>query len=1755
MTVPAGAVQGLPANFDYGSLERALNTTEGQNLPESVKARMRDAIARSRSQPQPMQAAMPDDTNVAGIAPVGPPTPDTSWEAQHPMGVERFKQNLRETVEAVNLPVPALLQVAHDVTMGLVPEPVVDSAAGYSQYNIDFWNNTFKPLVKFTAIVGEARAITSALSFVGKIPAVSRVLESIPLRMQHIGAGAIVGAGIDALRPEMPKDPDLIDITGVAGKKLSEATGMSQRTGTAIAGGVFGGVAGEIFMGVAAGIQKGRSMYLAGKLSADQLQTMREALQSSGVAIEDNANRYKLAQTFVKNLRKIAMPSESSGIVADRLAREQYIMTELIGSANSASTRVAQEGAEATSTQDLSKLVSVGNPGISMESAAGSKIVKIAYRDANGKPMGLLTLSQTAPDKADVFTVFVDPSVRRQGIATKLYDYADAMFPGGVRSGQSGLSGEGKAFVAARTGQAPALPMQAEADAATEAESQRILKSFGKGTPGHTVQKKNGFDMLVARDQSGNPTGALQLDAATGGPRKVIDVFVSPSARRQGVATGLYDYAEKNLGGIVSGQSGLTPQGQAFTQARAAQVRPPRATEDDARLIAGVFRTNPGGISIVRGVSSVDALDLARTKLGIKLDQRVLIKGVEQDADGVYHGVYDVVLSRPSYRYPEASTLGRLNDKVTRSLKALAQTTAKDIKAPRTTEAYILSDGTPVRGGLSTADLESKLHLQKPIVAGQQRPDLALKVAAQHVKMDLVADRELVIDLPARLSQEQFNALGRSVDAIKMNRVTLRAIDGTERLLETPIGAQVQDAVAELVKPQSVGSVLSDNMVNQYRKTGVFKGQAVVLPDGTAGEIVSKRGALKGQGARYQIRDSLTGVEHVVSEGQLTLLPTTLTSELQPSSLFTQYLTEPERIGLAKLRFAVSQGWAEEITKVRDLKDFGNTRGYTVNSLRGGKFELAKVNDGGAEPLMFANMKSAVEFLRKDNSALPNLTSERVANLLGENLNIGWIGGGGHTPNVGELMPINWKHLESAVERLLPDRGVGLVELVTKPSKALFDAIDKRYDIQFGKVFENVQSSLVGKQNFEYLWWQGKGGRLPDGVLPLKKIGQLAEKDANWELITDWRETPKGTPEADVLFKTMRPGEQKAAIALGKWYDAAYTHFGVDAPFVENYMPHMREMAEKGNGTDISTLWKLIGGDPLHPPKGMDWVADHVRDGLMDIYEKDARKVALSYLRGAGHSRFMREPTEQAAELMKLVYTKNKQLGLIMANYMDAIRGTEFPEQRAALGETFRRVLENLPVDGKSVATAAAADKLVDVLTGAVYSSTMGFRPALALRNASSALVMAWPLYGGNGRFVEAITRAMTREGLQEAIQARAISVGQGARFSQPEVEAALRDLLPEKLMRMNEVGMTLYESADQFTRSVTYHAAKMRAEDAIVRFVKDVEGASPKAVEAAKRRLITDSRMFLHSPDVVDDFLRRAGQNPNLAAQFAGKQASDVTNFLYGRGMQARWMRSVGGRLFGQFGTWPMWYLDYLNRMATRIGQNGYAGEAMRLLARHALVNAAIVGAGKEVLDVDLSRWASYGSLFYSGGPGLTALAGASTLMRGLGEVTSGNEDPLSQSRVTEGMQTIWNTMPTYVPFYFGARDVIKLAEADDNVQKLAAVLGTRPTRDYTTEQRMDMLLGRNRKPFSSSSAEVEDVLNARAMQKPTVDVRGLGAQLGLKGEYFGIPEAMVQGTGQPASSRTSMQQSAPAGQFPTTTPASIKQGTPGESQPIKRY
>lgn len=113
MTIPGDLVQKLGPNFDYGALERALATTEGQALPENVKTHMRAAIQAGRSQRQ-VNPLMPSDATREATRGPGDITKVPGQIANaYLAGVKKD----------LTLGMAAPTQFFHDLTVGLVDAP------------------------------------------------------------------------------------------------------------------------------------------------------------------------------------------------------------------------------------------------------------------------------------------------------------------------------------------------------------------------------------------------------------------------------------------------------------------------------------------------------------------------------------------------------------------------------------------------------------------------------------------------------------------------------------------------------------------------------------------------------------------------------------------------------------------------------------------------------------------------------------------------------------------------------------------------------------------------------------------------------------------------------------------------------------------------------------------------------------------------------------------------------------------------------------------------------------------------------------------------------------------------------------------------------------------------------------------------------------------------------------------------------------------------------------------------------------------------------------------------------------------------------------------------------------------------------------------------------------------------------------------------------------------------------------------------
>jgi hypothetical protein len=1724
---------------DYERLKAILAGPAAASLPASLRARM---TADVQAHDQAMLTQRPDDTSAqppppaAVQTPPGAPivaTPSDVTQVTSPVSAAQHYQRGQQVAsqqtsadELMSAMPKAAFQFAHDITLGLSPSPYSDDPTLKGSHF-----QALEPVTKIasglTAMLVEGAGLMKGLSYAGRVPIVARGLEFLPSRLKEIGIGALVNGGLDALRADgvarnedgSVSEQSWMDPSAKIAKPLIEM-GVPERAALALGGGAVGAIMAPIMIGITSGFMQGRAK-IARVLTPEIQQQIRESLAKAGVDITGTTDKYEAAKVFIKNFRKISLSGDMSSVMADQLSREQYLSNEIAQGIQDLHPPVPHNEAVIAAAN---KVPDWQSPVAVLKNGKEVPLLDHSYGRTHPSGNALMDMNQDFPvQAADINQIkHPDGTVLYDRMKTEDIQVDGRLMAGIFRNNPGGVN----------------VVTDVRSPEALQVAQERLGLNLHTAIIPRPPELPNVSDIKVLSHSVFDPG---PFDPSFDGPNTL-------------------GYKTRDVHRIVMD----TPKGQVSVTAE--RVTP---TTIEVNWIDGDNGPNAFGPKTAK-------------KIGVKLlgefpgatkiqGERVSGATVASDISSAYEKgqlpdnlrmaeyelpptTHDILIARPNYQYPsvdEKGAISTVGKKINDRMSIMAKEAATSVTAPRTTEAFILANGEPIRGGLNTTAMVDKMNLQKPMVAGKERPDLALREAGKFVRLDMPEPNKLLIELPRTMTQEQFNAVGRAVDAVKFDEVTIRGVDGTEKVLATPIGGLIQDNIAQMVKPKSVGSSITPKMVSQFQRTGVFEGQAAVLPDGTAATILNKQGA-----AGYKVRESMTGQTMVIHPKNLTILPTSLTSELQPSNLFTSALPDAERNALAKLRYSIQQGWADPITKYRDFESFANTRGYMSNSLRGGKVELSKINEGGAEPIKFDNLKAATEWVRKDSGPMAELANDQVVNLLGPDRNLGFIGGGGAPPRFNETIPIDWKRMETTMSTLPTDRGVGFFEELRKPMMPLLRDLDERFGTQMHKTMLNYQSQQIAKQNFENLWFKGANGKLPNDVVPLQQIIKSAGPNADRELIFDWREADAGGKVE--LEKQMTPQELKAGKDLAHWFDNMYPAIGVDAPFVENYMPRYREWLQKG-GTDFNTFLQSAGIDPLKPPKGVDFISDHIRNGLLDAYEKDPFKVAVQYLRMGSDNRYLSQVKNEAREMVRMIGSKNTGIAMPLANMLQAMGGYEFAEQRAMLNETFQSFLDKFPGQGSNKDKQNLADKMVNFFSGAVYSSTMGFRPSLALRNAKDVMVMAYPLYNGP-RFYEALGRALTVSGKEEAMAARAIG-SHGGMLTETVEEFASQ--LPPLLRNITDASTKLYEDADVFTRAATFHAAKAKAEDALETFSQKMQGVTdPKRIALLKANLLRDSKVYIHGSTIEDEFLRRAGISPDAAAQFAGKTASDMTNFLYGRGMQARWMRSTAGRFLGQFGSWSMWYLDYLSRMTNAVASGPNRLDALAMLGRHALVNAAIVATGKEVLNVDLSRWASYGALFYSGGPGWTIATGASTLWRGLGEQSSFGEDPLAKTRVTEGSKVIWNTLPSFVPFMFAGKDVMAMSKSYDGTELLAATLGTKPTQAYIRQRRLDILLGGSPPPFQSTSAALAGQLNSSVVdtgQQP-VDIRTVGQGAVASAGGMQIPSRAQQTPGQGTpTQRPAMPNLVPA---PTTVPRSIQyrqsgrsNGFPGETKPPEGY
>lgn len=441
--------------------------------------------------------------------------------------------------------------------------------------------------------------------------------------------------------------------------------------------------------------------------------------------------------------------------------------------------------------------------------------------------------------------------------------------------------------------------------------------------------------------------------------------------------------------------------------------------------------------------------------------------------------------------------------------------------------------------------------------------------------------------------------------------------------------------------------------------------------------------------------------------------------------------------------------------------------------------------------------------------------------------------------------------------------------------------------------------------------------------------------------------------------------------------------------FIQNYMPHYRRLSDARAPRSLRAEFQRTGKRVNAPT--MKFLSEMQRNGVLKKWERDPFMVLMQYTRAGLSKSYMRGPMQQARDAINRVPvvgadgTPNPAMNLLRENLVGYynLLAPDQPEAYAAVNAAAGELAGMMGLD----LNQQTQQKLVNTLITLNYGAFLGFRPGLALRNFSQTLLTTYPILGG--KYTSRGLRATLAD--SRALREEMESVGAllpdhipqpGQDLYHQDVHRISRsveqgvDVLQRAqagASRLTEIGMNWFTRADQINRAVAYSGMKSKVLDAWARWGRNNEWDT----------FWKKSGLNFFGPATKQEFRSRLeAEGTESAARFAGKLASDDSQWLYQLGAGPSMFSSSWGRLVGQYGTWPTWYRSYLAH-----GMRNLKGIDRGIFAaRTAAVHKGIILAGAAA-GLNLSRWTGLSSLEWMGGPAVDFFSDMRDIVTGVTE------------------------------------------------------------------------------------------------------------------------------------------------------------------------
>jgi len=435
--------------------------------------------------------------------------------------------------------------------------------------------------------------------------------------------------------------------------------------------------------------------------------------------------------------------------------------------------------------------------------------------------------------------------------------------------------------------------------------------------------------------------------------------------------------------------------------------------------------------------------------------------------------------------------------------------------------------------------------------------------------------------------------------------------------------------------------------------------------------------------------------------------------------------------------------------------------------------------------------------------------------------------------------------------------------------------------------------------------------------------------------------------------------------------------------YSDNFLEHFPDL-KSFLSRDLDELRNAGYNADLVYPKGKEDAglgAELVRNGRIDPRDTNLVRLSSIWARSQMHGDIVEPAMKDAEALTNAKNDKGQfelgQLAPLLRRHLAYLRGTPDVTAQAIQGgleavvdsinQGIEKVNGHLPDNLQIPSIDTPPGDLLQKYIMMQYAGAMAARPGVLARAAMQTFITGFPLMGKYLWKGMAKSFEVAREGYAEA-DAFKIAQKYGAFIEKAglqEMMAGGGDMGWEE--HLADKALKIIQWAHNSSRLVSFWGHSEKALDALYEHANDPEAFSrhsdlwfmPEGMRAKYLKELPHIGV-----ENYEDFSRRIG------ADLTG-----LTQWNYRKGANPGMYKWQLGRLFGQYGTWPLNYIEYARRFAGGADKTA----SMQALTRLVLAHGAILAAGSSV-GIDTHDWVFLQPMAWGGGPMLQATVGLPT-------------------------------------------------------------------------------------------------------------------------------------------------------------------------------